>query len=91
METREINSGLLMQLLTLFLYKLNKIPYLRRLRQHLRHILLASPKLYIKATAFITLAEAKSMQFITQIILILVLKVYYSFKHKGHIYILMER
>lgn len=90
MESREINSGLLMQLLTLFLYKLNKIPYLRRL-QHLRHILLASPKLYIKATAFITLAEAKSMQFITQIILIIVLKVYYSFKHKGHIYILMER
>ncbi|KAJ9420138.1 hypothetical protein QL093DRAFT_2038500, partial [Fusarium oxysporum] len=90
MESREINLGLLMQLLTLFLYKLNKIPYLRRLRQHLRHILFASPKLYIKATAFITLAEAKSMQFITQIISILVLKVYYSFKHKGHIYILME-
>ncbi|KAH7200409.1 hypothetical protein DER44DRAFT_790665 [Fusarium oxysporum] len=90
-ESREFNSGLLIQLLTLFLYKLNKTPYLRHLRKHLRHILLASSKLYIKATAFITLAEAKSTQFITQDISILVLKVYYSFKHKGHIYILMER
>ncbi|KAH7169292.1 kinase-like domain-containing protein [Fusarium sp. MPI-SDFR-AT-0072] len=34
MESREINSGLLMRLLTLFLYKLNKTPCLRRLRKH---------------------------------------------------------
>ncbi|KAM5511439.1 hypothetical protein FOXYSP1_11539 [Fusarium oxysporum f. sp. phaseoli] len=91
MESREINSGLLMRLLTLFLYKLNQTPCVRRLRKHPGRILLVSSKLCIKATAFTTLAEANAIQFVAQNTSIPVPKVYCSFKHKGRVYILMER
>ncbi|KAF4955404.1 hypothetical protein FGADI_4584 [Fusarium gaditjirri] len=91
MESREISSGLLMRLLTLLLYKINKTPCLRRLRKHPGRIFLVSSKLCIKATAFTTLAEANTMRFVAQNTSIPVPRVYCSFKHKGRVYILMER
>ncbi|KAF4975447.1 hypothetical protein FZEAL_7767 [Fusarium zealandicum] len=91
MESHEINSGFCMRLATLFLYRLNRIPYLRRLRKHPGRILLVSSKLCIKATAFTTLAEANTMLFVAQNTYIPVPKVYCSFRHKDRVYILMER
>ena len=40
MESQEINSGLCMRFTTLFLYRLNRISCLRRLRKHPGRILL---------------------------------------------------
>jgi hypothetical protein len=91
MKSQEINSGLCMRLITLFLYKLNKVSCLRRLRKHPGRILLVSSKLCIKATAFTTLAEANGMLFVAQNTSIPVPKVYSSFKHKDRMYILVER
>jgi aminoglycoside phosphotransferase (APT) family kinase protein len=91
MESQEINSGLCMRLTTLFLYKLNKISCLRRLRKHPGRILLVSSKLCIKATAFTTLAEANAMLFVARNTSVPVPKVYCSFKHKDRTYVLMER
>ncbi|KAF5660621.1 kinase-like domain-containing protein [Fusarium circinatum] len=91
MESREINSGLLMRFFTLFLCSMNKIPCVRRLRKHPGRIVLVSSKLCIKATAFTTLTEANTMQFVANNTSIPVPKVYCSFKHKGRVYILMER
>ncbi|KAF5710721.1 kinase-like domain-containing protein [Fusarium mundagurra] len=91
MESREINPGLLMRLLTLFLYNLNKIPCVYRLRKHPGRILLVSSKLCIKATAFTTLTEANTMQFVANKTSIPVPKVHCSFEYKGRVYILMER
>ncbi|KAF4485567.1 kinase-like domain [Fusarium agapanthi] len=91
MVSRGINSGLLMRLLTLFLYNLNKIPCVHRLRKHPGRILLVSSKLCIKATAFTALTEAKTMQFVANNTSIPVPRVYCSFEHKGRVYILMGR
>lgn len=91
MKAQEVNAGLLMRLFTLFLYKVNNLTWIRRLRKHPGRILLVSSKLCIKATGFTTLAEANTMQFVAKNTSVPVPKVYCSFEHKGRVYILMER
>ncbi|KAF5710592.1 kinase-like domain-containing protein [Fusarium globosum] len=51
----------------------------------------AYPPRVFKATAFTTLTEANTMQFVAKNTSIPVPKIYCSFKHRGRVYILMER
>lgn len=62
--SQEINASWYMRLVAIFLYKINTIPCLRRLRKHPGRVLLVSSKLCIKATGLTTLAEANSMLFV---------------------------
>ncbi|KPM35474.1 hypothetical protein AK830_g11103 [Neonectria ditissima] len=91
MESQAINDSLWMRLVTLFLYRLNTTTFIHHLRKHPARILLVSSKLCIKATAFTTLAEANAMRFVARNTSIPVPKVYCSFKHKGRVYMLMQR
>lgn len=59
--------------------------------RYLINIVFLGSRIYIKSSRFTTLAEAEAMRFISVNTTVPVLKVYFAFKHKNQVYIVMER
>lgn len=90
-QATAINAGFFTKLWVRILYKLLSQRLVQRWRKHPTFIIFISSKLCIKASPFTRLAEAQTMQFISQNTSIPVPKVYTAFENKGRTFILMER
>ncbi|ETS83078.1 hypothetical protein PFICI_04954 [Pestalotiopsis fici W106-1] len=88
-QPKSVNDGLLNRLLTLCVVKLIRKRIIQRKVKHPGVMFIS--KYCIKSSAFTRLAEANTMQFVSENTTIPVPKIICAFEHAGRTYIVMER